>query len=175
MKEESKKISLNKLFLPVLVGVIIIAGSYGCDASKKELKQTEISEPAAQEYEQADNSFCYVCHLNFQDEPFATWHQNANVGCVDCHGDSDLHSADESHVIPPDNMYKKSDVNASCMNCHSKATLEKQIGHRPFFEGSDPDRKYCTDCHGNHSIPKRHRVWDKDTGKLIEADGNKVE
>ena len=50
MKEESKKISLNKLFLPVLVGVIIIAGSYGCDASKKELKQTEISEPAAQEY-----------------------------------------------------------------------------------------------------------------------------
>ncbi len=164
-----------KQFHGLIVGLIIAAAGYGCVTNRDDIQDEKVSAEKPIEYEQADNSFCYVCHLNFQDEQFATWHQNANVGCMDCHGDSDLHSADESHVIPPDNMYKKSNVNASCTNCHSKATQEKQIGHRPFFEGSDPDRKYCTDCHGNHSIPKRHRVWDKDTGKLIKADGNKVE
>lgn len=153
------------------------SGGYGCVVCHDNLHGPKAAKPKAKEYEEAENYYCYVCHLNFEEEEFATTHKNANVGCVDCHGDSDKHSADEAHVIPPDKMYKKSDVNDSCIKegCHSTEKLEEQIGHRPFFAESDPKRKYCTDCHGNHSIPKRHRVWDKDTGKLISADGNKVE
>ena len=165
-----------KQFQGLIVGLIIVVGGYGCVTNQDDVQDENVSAEKPIEYEQADNSFCYVCHLNFQDDPFATWHQNANVGCVDCHGDSDGHSADEAHVIPPDEMYKKSDINESCLStCHSKTKLETQIDHRPFFAKSDPNRNYCTDCHGNHSIPKRHRVWDKDTGKLLSADGNKAE
>lgn len=183
MKQESRPAASNKARKPareplvcaMLAGVVIALGGYGCATHQGDLHG--VTAPAAEPapYEQADNSFCYVCHLNFQEEPFATWHQNVNVGCVDCHGDSDGHSADESHVIPPDTMYKKTDITDSCMTCHSKTKLEERADHRPFFTASPPKGEYCTDCHGKHSIPERHRVWDKDTGKLLSADGNKVE
>ena len=175
MKKESKRSCRKKLFCGVLIGLVVAAGGHGCVPWHDNPHGVKASATAPNEYEQAENDFCYVCHLNFQDEPFATWHQNANVGCMDCHGDSDGHSADEAHVIPPDKMYKKSDINDSCIKCHSRDKLKKRIGHRRFLTESDPKHKYCTDCHGKHSIPKRHRVWDKDTGKLISADGNKVE
>ncbi len=184
MQKESKKISLIKLFLSVVLGLIIAVGGYGCETNQDEAATDndsaaesvvhEETEPV--EYEEAENSFCYVCHLNFQDEPFATKHQKVNVGCVDCHGDSDQHSADEAHIIPPDTMYKKSEINESCLAvCHSKEELEEFKTHRKLFAGKDPKNKYCTDCHGKHSIPERHRVWDKDTKKLIEADGQPYE
>jgi len=51
----------------------------------------------------------------------------------------------------------------------------REFGHRPFFAGTDTERRYCTDCHGNHKIPERQRKWDKETGKLIWRDGYQVE
>ncbi len=153
------------------------SGGYGCVICHDTLHGPKSPAHKSTEYEQAENSFCYVCHINFDGEEFATVHKNANVGCADCHGDSDKHSADEDNATPPDTMYKKLDVNNSCMSakCHSRAQLEKEIGHRPFFAGTDTQRKYCTDCHGNHKIPERQRKWDKDTGKLIWRDGYHVE
>jgi len=141
------------------------------------LHEEKVVEPAKEAGEEAENMFCTVCHINFTDEEFVSVHQKVNVGCVNCHGDSDQHSADESHIISPDIMFKKKDVNNSCFKggCHTKEEMDALPSHSPFVSGKDKTNKYCTDCHGNHSIPERHRIWDKDTRKLIEADGEPFE
>lgn len=125
------------------------------------------------EYDPADNSFCYVCHINFQTEEFVVVHQAAEVGCIDCHDECAEHQDDEDHVASPDIMYPKSKVNASCAtaNCHSTEEMEKEIGHRPFFANATGEQEYCTDCHGAHRLTERQRRWDKTTGALIEKDG----
>ena len=148
----------------------------GCVDCHDNLHGPKEAEPEPKQYEEAENYYCYVCHLNFQDEELATTHKNANVGCVDCHGDSDKHSADEDHATPPDVMFKKSDINEACMvaECHPEAQLKEEIGHRPYFSVAGDSRQYCTICHGEHMIPERHRKWDKDTGKLIWKDGYEV-
>ena len=128
-------------------------------------------------YEPADNSYCYVCHINFDGEEFVTDHLTAAVGCTACHGECLEHADDEDHVTPPDIMYRKEQVNASCMSekCHAEAPMKKEIGHRPFYAGADSERKCCTDCHGMHRLPKRQRRWDKTSRKLIWRDGYSVE
>ncbi len=137
----------------------------------------KIVEPVKEASEEAENMFCTVCHINFTDEEFVSVHQKVNVGCVNCHGDSDQHSADESHILSPEIMYKKKDVNNSCFKdgCHTKEEIDALPSHSPFVSGKDKTNKYCTDCHGNHNIPERHRIWDKDTKELIEADGEPYE
>jgi nitrate/TMAO reductase-like tetraheme cytochrome c subunit len=149
------------------------AGGYGCVICHNALHGPKAPEPEPMQYEEAENSFCYVCHINFIGEEFVTVHKKANIGCVVCHGESRKHSADEDHVTPPDTMYKKADVNDSCMTakCHPEAEMEREIGHRPFFAKTDTERKYCTDCHGMHMIPQRHRKWDRTTRELIFRDG----
>jgi nitrate/TMAO reductase-like tetraheme cytochrome c subunit len=135
------------------------------------------SRPAAKEYEEADNSFCFVCHVNFKKEEFVSGHQSAGVGCVECHGESLDHADDEDHVTPPEIMFLKGKVNASCTTakCHPEPRMKAEIGHRPFYAGADAERKYCTDCHGKHRIEKRQRKWDRVSRKLIWRDGYAIE
>ncbi len=45
------------------------------DAPKKEV-------PKPGDKPHADNTACFVCHGNYQDEPLAQWHAKANVGCA---------------------------------------------------------------------------------------------
>ena len=148
---------------------------YACVACHDDLhgakpKLTVATRPA---YEAADNSYCYVCHEDFDREEFAGTHKAAGVGCVACHGDSDKHASDEEHLTAPDVMYPKDRINASCttVECHSETLLKEKRGHRPFYAGVESDRKYCTNCHGKHRVPKRTRTWDKATGKMTWTDG----
>ena len=60
---------------------------------------------AAGEIEPADNSYCIVCHLNYETEKLTTGHQIAGVGCAKCHGESEKHSGDEDGLTPPDVMF----------------------------------------------------------------------
>jgi len=121
--------------------------------------------------EPADNSFCYVCHVNFKKEPLAEQHRKAGVGCMDCHGFSDDHSADEDGVTPPNVMYPPDRINPSCMKCHQPG------GSKAVRAGTiDPRRDavphgICTTCHGAHRLVVRTRRWDKVSGKLIHDDG----
>ena len=149
------------------------SGGHACVGCHDALHGSKGSTPEPKEYETADNSYCLVCHINFQREEFVVAHKKANVGCETCHGASDAHGSDEDHTNPPEIMFKKEDINDSCMTaeCHRKADLEEEIGHRPFFAGADTRHNYCTDCHGMHSIPSRHRIWDKTTRELIFRDG----
>lgn len=108
-------------------------------------------------FEPADNSFCYVCHANFQGEKVSFTHEVAGVGCTTCHGPSGGHGSDEDGLKPPDIMFAKEKIDPACKNCHPTAN-----SHPP---------KNCTDCHGNHLMPSRTRRWNKDTRELIWDDG----
>lgn len=108
----------------------------------------------------ADNSRCYVCHLNFEEELVVLAHARAGVGCETCHGKSTAHCSDENNITPPDILYPRDKVNAACGKCHGKFSSE----HAGVVAGS-PEKKYCTDCHGQHRLAVRTQRWDKNTGK----------
>lgn len=130
---------------------------------------------AVSDSEPADNSYCYACHANYEDEELTKAHQPVGVGCEQCHGMSLDHSGDEDNIIPPEKMFLKSEVTAYCMTCHEKpkllATEQKNHEHRDFFAKDDPETT-CNECHGKkHRLNVRTRIWDKKTGKLIKDDG----
>ncbi len=65
--------------------------------------------------------------------------------------------------------------NQRCTYCHEPEDVEKNRNHKPWLAGFDPDKKYCTDCHGMHRLDTRVRKWDKKTRKLIWKDGHDVD
>jgi len=110
----------------------------------------------------ADNSRCHVCHLNYAREELALDHARADIGCADCHGESDEHIADESWAsggngTPPERMYPPETINPACLSCHPRDTVNKAL-HEAFFAGKTP-QKVCTDCHGAHRLAKRQCKW----------------
>ena len=122
------------------------------------LTEKESSSPT-----KADNSRCYVCHLNFKFEELAARHAAAGVGCQTCHGPSDAHIADESWSwggkgTPPDRMYPRDKINESCLHCH-KSTLSRQAEHQKILSRPVQTNTVCTDCHGNHRLRIRKVHW----------------
>jgi hypothetical protein len=117
----------------------------------------------------ADNSRCHVCHMNYEVEELAVLHARANIGCEQCHGASDAHCSDEDNITPADIMYPAAKINPSCMECHPRENIDIEP-HEPLLAGIDSEKKYCTDCHGDHRLSYRTRKWDKATGELIKDD-----
>jgi hypothetical protein len=110
---------------------------------------------------QADNSRCFVCHINYMQEDIAVIHARANIGCADCHGQSDAHIADESWAsggngTPPDTMYPRAKINPFCMGCHTKDKIDTDQ-HKPLF--ASLEKTVCTDCHGSHRLEVRKCKW----------------
>jgi len=110
----------------------------------------------------ADNSRCFVCHMNYTQEEIAVTHARAGIGCAQCHGQSDAHIADESWAsggngTAPDLMYLRDKINPSCMACHTREKIDTPQ-HGAIFTES-PGMKVCTDCHGNHRLPQRRCKW----------------
>jgi hypothetical protein len=110
----------------------------------------------------ADNSRCFVCHLDYETEELAVTHARAEIGCADCHGESDAHIADESWAsggngTPPDIMFLESEIQPACMQCHPQAEIDTEP-HEALFSPSGSNR-VCTDCHGDHLLPQRRRQW----------------
>ena len=131
--------------------------------------------------EPADNYFCLVCHVNYEEEQLVDIHRTAGVGCETCHGMSDKHSEDEDNITPPEIMFSKQSIMPFCMACHDKKTLLKVDDHKkilapPTKSNASPSKiepnKSCTECHGQkHRLKVRTRKWNKETGKLIWSDG----
>ncbi len=117
----------------------------------------------------ADNSRCHVCHINYADEWLAVRHAKAGMKCEQCHGSSDAHTNDEDNVTPPEIMYPLEKINGFCIGCHSEDSLDEDE-HKTVLAGTAKEKKYCTDCHGDHRLEHRTRRWDRRTGKLIEDD-----
>ena len=117
----------------------------------------------------ADNSYCHVCHLNYQTDPLAEDHRERGIGCVNCHGPSDAHADDEASETAPDTMYPRARINASCQQCHSESKLSSTCRSAIATDAGTPE--VCTSCHGQHGLTERTRKWDKETGRLIWSGG----
>ena len=109
----------------------------------------------------ADNSRCFVCHINYSTEAIAVVHARAGMGCAACHGESDAHIADESWAsggngTAPETMYPRDKINPFCMGCHTKDKIDTKQ-HKPLFAANT--KKCCTDCHGKHRLPIRRCKW----------------
>ena len=119
----------------------------------------------------ADNSACFVCHGNFQEESMVSVHAKENVSCAKCHGVSLAHRNDEDNVTPPDKMYAPARIDNACRVCHEEhdAPARKVIAmfQARFPPATDPKQVVCTDCHGEHRLKVRSVHWDKNTGKLL--------
>ncbi len=110
----------------------------------------------------ADNGRCFVCHVNYMQEKLAVTHAKADVGCVRCHGASDAHIADESWAsggngTAPERMYRREQVNASCLPCHSRDQLNTPQ-HMAVLADTQ-GKQVCTDCHGTHRLAQRRCKW----------------
>jgi hypothetical protein len=113
----------------------------------------------------ADNSLCYVCHLNLQTDEITAKHLTEGVGCAKCHGASHEHMQDEMLMTKPDRLYGRKEVDALCADCHDKPHVEKQPQYAAFLQkwrGHDrpngrvvTDASICTDCHGTHVLHKK--------------------
>ena len=110
----------------------------------------------------ADNSRCFVCHINYMQEDIAVTHARANIGCAQCHGESDEHIADESWAsggngTAPEIMYLRPKINPFCMGCHPKDQIDAEQ-HKPLF-AAGATQMVCTDCHGDHRLTNRKCKW----------------
>lgn len=153
---------------------LALAFLLGC-ISPKTQEPASTSSPAKDKIvapvEPADNSYCFVCHVNYQEEPLALQHQEAGIGCEQCHGLSAKHSADEDNLTAPEKMYAPARVAPFCLTCHAKRSLARDPNHREVFASRKTESQRCTECHGEHRLTHRTRVWDKNTGKLLRKDG----
>ena len=127
--------------------------------------------PAVKADEPADNSYCYVCHVNFKKEDIAEQHKAAGIGCADCHGYSDDHSSDEDGLTPPEIMFPAERIDQFCLKCHDPEQGADVAAQDEAVVGALNTRTSCTSCHGEHRVHVRTRRWDKVTGKLIYDDG----
>ena len=122
----------------------------------------------------ADNSRCQVCHLNFMREAITVIHSRTNIGCATCHGPSDAHIADESWAsggngTAPDVIYRKSLSRFACLGCHNwvklvesdkrKTELKEKPDHQAVLDGTNREKRFCPDCHGQHRMVNRKCKW----------------
>ena len=115
-----------------------------------------------------ENATCLDCHDKYRSEKLSMIHQRKAVTCTTCHGESTRHSEDADSFTPPDIMYPRDTVKASCLKCHSPAKLSWKGPHKPIFSAPPATDKTCTDCHGEHRMKGyRSRTWDKSSGKLL--------
>jgi hypothetical protein len=120
-----------------------------------------------------ENMACFVCHANYMSEFLAERHARADVGCVNCHGDSFAHRNDENNTTPPEIMYSAEKIDPFCRGCHDSHDVppDKIVARWKELDlnKSDPVPIVCTDCHGEHRMKVRTVVWDKKTGKLLRT------
>jgi hypothetical protein len=127
----------------------------------KPLLLDDESEAGQSDGPEADNSRCFVCHINYMQEDIAVTHSRANIGCASCHGESDEHIADESWAsggngTAPNIMYPPAKINPFCMGCHTKDKIDTDQ-HKPLF--ANFEKTVCTDCHGSHRLEVRKCKW----------------
>lgn len=151
--------SLMVVFLAEICNSVL----WATDGSSEVASQNDTPSP--------DNSPCFVCHANFEDEPLSMRHFKAKVGCIDCHGESLAHRSDENNTTPPDKMYPQDNIEPACKQCHkthnAPAREVVEVYLKRCRDITDPAKLTCTNCHGKHRMYHRTILWDKRTGRLI--------
>jgi hypothetical protein len=93
---------------------------------------------------------CTLCHVDVEDEYVESEHFHEKVACIECHGPSKGHVADENNEVKPDEMFARKDVDRLCSECHD---CERKI---PPGWSDLPlkKRKVCSECHVAHEFAK---------------------
>ncbi len=181
---------VTAFFLLATAGVVTVSGLGRARAEEKEKPKSSglpplvidrgapllLDEPAGGKTDQpseslADNSACFVCHGNYDEEELVLIHAREEIGCVECHGESFAHRNDEDNITPPDVMYWAERIDPKCQECHeehdvaARKVLTRWQERCP--EKTDAAQVVCTDCHGHHRLARRTVRWEKKTGKLI--------
>ena len=104
---------------------------------------------------------CVMCHVDVEDEFVQSKHyRGLDGGCIDCHGPSGGHLADENNDIKPEEVFARKDVNRLCGVCHK---CSRKI--QPHKTRIAPDKqKVCTDCHKSHMFGRKEKGSPKKTG-----------
>lgn len=91
---------------------------------------------------------CVMCHTDVGDRFTGSRHHKEEISCVDCHGPSDGHVADENNDVKPDETFAREDTDRLCGACHG---CDRRI---PSNWATIPpqDREVCTECHGSHAL-----------------------
>ena len=162
-----------KYWLLIFVLVSVVVAVVACREEISEepllLLEDEPEELATLTGPLADNSRCYVCHMNYEEEVLTFVHARGDIGCEQCHGSSDAHCSDEDNITPPDIMYPAAKIDSFCMSCHPTGKIDIPV-HKSVLADIGTKEGGCTNCHGEHRLSHRTRKWDKTTGKLIEDD-----
>jgi hypothetical protein len=105
------------------------------------------------------NMACFVCHANYRGELLADSHTKANVGCVNCHGDSFAHRNDENNTTPPETMYPAERIDPFCQGCHDAHDISarKIIAAWTKQKANKPDVT-CEGCHEDDDVPPKKVV-----------------
>jgi hypothetical protein len=107
-----------------------------------------------------DNQSCLVCHIDLQDELISSAHLRAGITCMGCHGDSDVHRADEYNIMRPDVIWGRAEMEPFCKQCHKQHMHPEKVEEfrQQWLDKRRPNGRWvqqesvCTDCHGNHAI-----------------------
>jgi len=119
----------------------------------------------------SENTACFVCHANYRTEFLVSRHAQANIGCVNCHGESTAHRNDENNTTAPEKIYAADKIESFCQKCHQShdvspaKVVARWLERNP--DKTDAGQIICTDCHGDHRMKIRTVIWDKKTGKLL--------
>ena len=157
---------------------LLLAFAANCSFEKQAGQQAKEDYYDKSEEHFVANPYCQVCHLNFEEEELAFYHESAGIGCERCHGESERHGMDEQNITPPDIMYPKARINPSCMMCHPRQNIQHVESHEVILarktlwdsESETDEPTYCTDCHGKHHMNVRTIRWNKATGELIKTE-----
>jgi hypothetical protein len=84
-------------------------------------------------------------------------------------------------------MFPKAWVRMNCLSCHhwqklieadktyaNRTDVKEKPDHKKVLEGTATEKRFCTDCHGEHRLAFRTVWWDKKTGKLADRQGQRV-
>jgi len=108
----------------------------------------------------ADNSECLICHMDFNGELLSARHEQAGIGCTNCHGASLAHGDDELNIPTPERLFGRTEINPFCKTCcrtHKtgkvyETFVKKWHSKRRSNGRMILDDSVCTDCHGNHAV-----------------------
>ena len=104
----------------------------------------EVAPEKAMAFQKNPLAGCQLCHVDIEDEFLPSVHFAEKIGCVDCHGASEGHLADENNEVKPEVLFTRDNTDSLCEECHGCS--------RPEEPKSAAAPKICTDCHGAHDL-----------------------
>jgi len=123
----------------------------------------------------AENTACFVCHANYRGEFLADCHAKANVGCINCHGDSFAHRNDENNTTPPETMYSAEKIDPFCQECHDAHDISaKKIIARWIKQKVKKPDAMCEGCHEDDDVPPEKVVARWKERNLDKSDAARI-